>query len=74
VGAAAAAAAICWVAREVYGVENPKWKQFRHWLFTSAPVWFAKAYLRFGRRFARLISSKTLLKNCVRFGMDLVIA
>jgi hypothetical protein len=74
VGAAAAAAAICWVAREVYGVDSPKWKQFRSWLFKSAPVWFARLYILHGRWFASFISSKPCLKFCVRSGMDLAIA
>jgi len=31
---------ICWVAREVYGADNPRWLEFRTWLLTQAPAWF----------------------------------
>jgi hypothetical protein len=28
----------CWVAREVYGVDNPKWLQFREWMLEDSPL------------------------------------
>ena len=31
-----AASMMCWVAREVYGIYNPKWLQFREWMLTKA--------------------------------------
>ncbi|NBW21843.1 MAG: hypothetical protein EBR82_79205, partial [Caulobacteraceae bacterium] len=33
-GALAGAGVFCWVAREVYGNDNPKWLQFREWMLT----------------------------------------
>ncbi len=63
----------CWVAREVYGKENPKWLLFREWLETTAPKWFHKLYLEEGERFAEYIKDKPLLKDVIRFGMDCVI-
>ena len=30
----------CWVAREVYGIENPKWLEFREWMLNDSPSWF----------------------------------
>jgi hypothetical protein len=60
----------CWVAREVYGVHNPKWLMFREWLFKSAPVWFFNLYLKHGERFASFISNKPKLKGIIRSWMD----
>jgi hypothetical protein len=68
-----AAMAACWVAREVYGNENPEWMVFRHWLFTEAPEWFRDLYLEEGERFAKFISDKPLLKAIVKKAMDIVV-
>lgn len=65
-----AAAAFCWVAREVYGKENPKWKQFRAWMFAMAPNWFFRLYLKYGERFALFIKNKPLIKNAIKKWMD----
>jgi hypothetical protein len=60
----------CWVAREVYGVENPKWLQFREWMLNDAPAWFRNLYIKFGERFAGFISNKPGLKSIIRKWMD----
>lgn len=60
----------CWVAREVYGVSNPKWLVFRHWLETSAPVWFHDLYVKHGEKFAAWISNKPIIKRAIRRWMD----
>ena len=60
----------CWVAREVYGVENPKWLMFREWLFSKAPAWFRNLYIKYGERFAEFISNKPKLKSLIRRWMD----
>ena len=60
----------CWVAREVYGIENPKWLMFREWLDTKAPSWFDKLYIKYGKKFAKLISNKPFIKNIIRKWMD----
>lgn len=60
----------CWVAREVYGIENPRWLEFRHWLFTESPSWFKNLYLKHGERFAKFISNKPFIKNFIRRWMD----
>lgn len=64
----------CWVAREVYGIDNPKWVQFRNWLFNDAPSWFRNLYIKRGEKFAKFISNKPLLKNIIRSWMDTKIA
>ena len=60
----------CWVAREVYGVNNPKWLMFREWLFKSSPKWFRELYIKHGERFASFISNKPKLKGLIRSWMD----
>jgi hypothetical protein len=47
--AAGAAAAICWLARAV--IPN-RWKEFREFLFTKAPLWFRRKYIYSARRLA----------------------
>jgi hypothetical protein len=69
-GQIGAAAMLCWVAREVYGAENPKWLQFREWILSDAPSWFRNLYIKFGKRFAGFISNKPVLKSIIRKWMD----
>ncbi len=69
----AAAIFACWVAREVYGKDNPKWLVFREWLFTCAPEWLYDLYMEHGERFAKFISDKPLLKWAIRKAMDIAI-
>ena len=63
-------AAMCWVAREVYGPTNPAWLAFREWLLTKAPRWFRRLYIRHGEWFAGFISNKPRLKRVIRRWMD----
>jgi hypothetical protein len=60
----------CWVAREVYGVLDPRWLAFRHWLDFFGPSWFRFIYIKFGERFARFIKDKPRLKARIRAWMD----
>jgi hypothetical protein len=64
----------CWVAREVYGANNPKWKRFRTWLLTRAPKWFHDFYCKYGAQFAEFISDKPRTKGLIRRWMDSRIA
>jgi hypothetical protein len=61
---------LCWVAREVYGIDNPKWLQFREWMLNDSPSWFRKLYIKFGERFAAFISNKPRIKSIIRKWMD----
>jgi hypothetical protein len=67
---AGAAIMACWVAREVYGIDNPKWLQFREWMLNDSPSWFRKLYIKFGERFAAFISNKPRIKSIIRKWMD----
>lgn len=61
---------MCWVAREVYGETNPKWKAFRHYLFTRAPAALLRGYLRKGEAFADWLKTHPERKPDVRAWMD----
>tara|TARA_B100000686_G_scaffold44472_1_gene47050 strand:- start:70 stop:1101 length:1032 start_codon:yes stop_codon:yes gene_type:complete len=60
----------CWVAREVYGENNPKWLMFREWMFTDAPNWFYNLYLKHGEQFAQWLRKHPWLKPVIRKFMD----
>jgi hypothetical protein len=72
-GQIGAAAIKCWVAREVYGKDNPEWIIFRNWLENEAPEWLDTLYTEEGERFAAFISDKPFLKSIVKMGMDIVV-
>ena len=69
-GIGAAFGAFCWVAREVYGPQNPQWIQFRNWMLNDSPSWFRNLYIKYGERFAKFISNKPVLKNIIRKWMN----
>ena len=60
----------CWVAREVYGADNPMWLLFRHWLTEESPRWFHDLYVKHGRQFAEWLTKNSWLKPFVRKWMD----
>lgn len=60
----------CWVAREVYGADNPMWLLFRQWLETESPVWFHDLYIKYGQRFAGWLSKNEWLKPSIKKWMD----
>lgn len=60
----------CWVARGVYGENNPSWLAFREWLVNDAPSWFRKLYFRYGPKFAEFIKNKPRLKTKIKAWMD----
>jgi hypothetical protein len=64
----------CWVARAVYGEENPRWVLFRAWLQEDAPAWLRALYLRHGRAFAPLVVRQRWLAAGLRPLMDRAIA
>lgn len=59
----------CWIAREVFGSENPEWKEFRLWLDTLAPSWFRNWYLKNGRWIAAFLKVHPFLKPLIRSWM-----
>ena len=69
---AGAAITKCWVAREVYGIENPQWKTFFLWKETCSPDWFRNLYNNYGEWFAKWIHNKPMIKNIIRHYMNKV--
>lgn len=60
----------CWVAREIYGVNNPKWLVFREWMLLESPTWFRFTYLKYGEDFAKWVKPHKLTKSIIRIFMD----
>jgi len=60
----------CWVAREVYGIENPQWLEFREWMLDDSPRWFLNLYIKYGERIAKFISNKPRVKSIIRKWMN----
>jgi hypothetical protein len=60
----------CWVAREVYGADNPKWLQFREWMLTKASDNLRNFYAEYGERIAESIRNKPKIKSIIRKWMD----
>ncbi len=73
-GGAVGGGGFCWVAREVYGESNPRWRLFRDWLMHDAPSWLRRAYLTHGQSFAEWIGDKPAIKAGLRWLMDRAIA
>jgi len=68
--AAGSIAALCWVAREVYGEEDDRWIQFRTWLLNDAPKWLLNLYAKHGEWFAGVVRKVPVLKRALRPLMD----
>jgi hypothetical protein len=64
------AAGFCWIAREVFGMTDPRWLEFRVWLLTQANPALRIAYFVFGRAIARFIRNKPRLKAAIRRWME----
>jgi len=76
--AAAGVGGGCWVARAVYGLDNPRWILFRQWLFGNGPVpevrtLLQKLYMRYGEGFARVVDKSPCLRSVLRVLMDLAL-
>jgi hypothetical protein len=65
----------CWVAQEVYGIENPKWIEFRTWLFgdgelPQSETLLQRTYLKHGQKFAARIKNRPMVKFVIRQMMN----
>jgi len=69
-GQLGSAAMLCWVARAVYGEDNPRWLKFREWVLTKAPERFRKLYLERGQRIAEMLRGRPDLIPGLREWMD----
>ena len=64
----------CWVAREVYGVHDPRWLAFREWMIWQAPQWLQEIYRAHGEEVAAWIHERPAAKAALRLLMDRAIA
>lgn len=62
--------AICHVAREVYGEDNPQWIRFYVWKETTGPRWFKALYNKYSEQWAGFIKDKPRLKVIIRNWMN----
>ncbi len=69
--AATAASRTCWVAREVYGEDDPKWLQFRDWVVGASPDWFFNLYSKHGEKVAEKVKRNPWTKKVLRPLMDI---
>ncbi len=60
----------CWVARKIYGEDNPDWVVFRHWLENDGPKWLDKLYEKHGEMFAKWVDNKPTIQKTIRKWMD----
>ncbi len=69
-GGASGFAAMCWVAREIYGAQNPKWMVFRHWMLNEAPEQLRELYIKNGEKLAAKLKELPALKGPIREFME----
>jgi len=60
----------CWVAREIYGEDNPKWLKFRDWVLNHAPASFRESYVKNGPWWAEVVRMTPRIRDTVRAFMD----
>ncbi len=66
--------AFCWVAREVYGVHDPRWLAFREWMTWHAPAWLQEVYATYGEEAADWLRSRPAARAGLRLLMDRAVA
>lgn len=62
--------ALCWVAREVYGEDDPRWREMRDFIINYGPDWFRALYEKHGEAFAGFLRAHPRLKPPVRLIFD----
>jgi len=60
----------CWVAREVYGVHDPRLLAFRQWMIWRAPGWLQDLYRDHGADAAAWLRERPAAKAALRLAMD----
>jgi hypothetical protein len=65
-GGGATLAAGCWVARAVFGEDDPRWLQAREYILNESPSWFREFYLRYGERIGEVVKGSTALRVALR--------
>lgn len=62
--------AFCWIAREVFGNNDPRWKIFRTWMLAFSPMPFMLLYVRHGAQFAGWLRVHPEHKPMIRRWME----
>jgi hypothetical protein len=70
IGGPMGGAGFCWVAREVYGVHDPRWLAFRQWMIWRAPEWMQDLYREHGPAAAAWLRDRPAAKAALRLAMD----
>ncbi|HEX7162139.1 MAG TPA: hypothetical protein VF223_13000 [Trebonia sp.] len=69
--------ALCWVARAIYGEDDPRWRYARHFIFNiwSGPVarMVQRLYCRYGRQVAPYVKRSRVLKALLRPLFDIAV-
>lgn len=73
-GNVGSAAVGCWVAREVYGPNNPRWLKMREWMLYRAPRALRAFYLEHGPKIADFIKDKPEEKARLHELMEALVA
>lgn len=74
IGALGASSFGCWIAREVFGDDDPDWLRFWTWKQTKAPAWFRVAYELYGESIAHWLRANPNQRPAVRAWMKEQIA
>lgn len=74
IGGAQGGNPFCWVAREIYGVHDPRWLAFRQWMIWEAPAGLQELYRAQGEDFAGWLHDRPAAKAMVRLAMDRALA
>ena len=61
-GIGASILAFCWVARAIFGEDNPKWIDARNYIVHGSPRWFFRLYRDHGEKVAKVITKYPILK------------
>lgn len=74
IGGAGGGPPFCWIAREVYGLHDQRWVDFRTWMTVDAPHWLRDAYVAHGETIADWLHDRPAARRLVRVGMDAALA
>jgi len=64
----------CWIARAVYGDDNPRWMRFRAYLMTDAPASLREAYMCVGPTVGAYIRQHPEAADDIRPHLDAILA
>lgn len=60
----------CWLARAVYGENNPEWKKFRKYIYNIAPEWQKDVYTKYAPRLAKYAKNNNFFRLALRNWMN----